>query len=452
MDPRVTSRFRIGYAAEGWNELRDALLGAKFPESDLLSAGLVKRSDRGGGTYDLFRNRLIIPIFDLQGRVVGFGGRVLDDSLPKYINSPETTIFHKSRIFYGLNLARRALSQDRYAVVVEGYTDVIMAHSRGVPHAIATLGTAMTEDHARQLRRMVDRVILLFDGDEAGHIAAGRGVEVLLSNDLDVTVLTLAEGRDPFEYFSRHSAEEFQAMLRTRGEDFFDFTVRFHGGRLDLSTPGGKARLARILLKLVHCHGDLIKKNLLIKKIAGTLGIDEDVLRKEYRNAYSRGTGAEGGPNRPDPPPRAGVTITSSEDDLIIGLIREPSLAERFQGELEGLEPCDEEAGLILGTIRELAASGRMNLRELTGVLQPRTEAMKRVILLASDPRKTDPERLVTSALEALKKRRLRKEYEALRSQSRTLLRDKAEADRILEELDRKLKRKTDAGASETQE
>jgi DNA primase len=297
-------------------------------------------------------------------------------------------------------------------------------------------------------------VILLFDGDEAGNIAAGRGVEVLLSNDLDVTVVTLAEGEDPFEYFSRHTAEDFQALVEQRGEDFFDFSVRFHGSRLDLSSAGGKARLARVLLKLVDCHQDLIKKSLLIKKIAGTLGIDEDVLRKEYGKAFAPKSRPGRAPEEPPPPVRRGVTITSSEDDLILGLLRRPSLVEKFREELGRFDSEDAEAVMILKAILDLDAADAMNIRELTAVLQPEPQAMKRVIALASDPRQTDPELLVTSALAALKKSKIRKEYEIIRNQSRAMLqqKDPAETDRILKELNRRLKLKSESDASEKHE
>jgi DNA primase len=439
--PDVASRFRIGFATAGWHDLKESLLHAGFSEAELLGAGLVKRSDKGG-TYDLFRNRLMLPIFDMQGRIVGFGGRVLDDSLPKYINSPDSPVFHKSRLFYGIHLARRVLSKERCGVVVEGYTDVIMAHGRGVGNTIATLGTALTDEHAGMLRRMVDRVILFFDGDEAGRIAAGRGVEILLGHDLDVTVVALREKTDPFDFFSRHTAEDFRELVAGEGKDFFDFTLDYYGRRYDLGTPGGKSRLARELLRLVDCHRDLIKKELLLKKTAETVGISEEVVRREYAGMKEGRTGKPR--NRPDLDAglQKSITITSSEDDLILGLVKEPALVGEYLPALESLETEDEDGAAILKAVVDLHKAGSMSVRELTTALGGRPPAMRRVIALAADPRKTDPRLLVSSALESLAERRRRKEFETIRQQRKELLRQagSAEADRLLEELNKKLK------------
>ncbi len=439
--PEVVSRFRIGCATAGWHDLKELLIGSGFSDEELLEAGLIKRSDRGG-TYDLFRNRLMLPIFDIQGRVVGFGARVLDDSLPKYINSPDTRIFQKSRLFYGLHLARRAVTTERSCVVVAGYTDVIMAHGRGVANTIATLGTALTEDHARLLKRMVERVILLFDGDEAGEIAAGRGIEILLRHDLDVTVVLLQEKMDPFDYFSLHGAEDFQALVAAEGRDFFDFTTEYHIKRYDLSTVGGKSKLARVLLKLVYCHQDLIKRDLLIKKIAETIGVSDEVLRKEFSNmAISQ-------PLRGQKPPPVDlaaanrITITTLEDDLILGLLRRPELAAVHLDALQSMETDDGEGAEIIETLVELQISGRMEVRELLTVLHGKPEACQRVIALASDPRKTDPERLVSLALDSMKDRRFRMDYEQMKEKSKALLKEagSAEADQFLKEIGRQLK------------
>lgn len=437
----IVSRFRLGYSLSGWSDLKKALSNTGFSEEELLEAGLLKRSEKGG-TYDLFRNRLMLPILDLQGRVLGFGGRVLDDSMPKYINSPESRLFHKSRLFYGLHFARRALSEERRVVVVEGYTDVLMAHCRGVHEVVATLGTALTDDHARMLKRMVDKVILFFDGDEAGRIAAGRGVEVILSHDLDVTVLTLEGGQDPFDFFLRSSDRDFRTLLKNRGEDFFDFTFRHYSRLYDTASTSGKAKLARSLLKVVACQPDLLKKDLLLKKIADTVGISEEVLRKEYLNiagGRSQGGFARGSK---DGNQARKSSIPTVEDDLILGLVREPMLAAEFRQDLRILEFEDEEARGIIEAILVLSEDERLEVRELTTALRNRPGAMQRVIALASDPRRVDSCALVASAIDSLKKKQVRQEYERIRERRRALLKSNEgkNADQLLLEIDKKLR------------
>lgn len=443
ISPVVTSRFRVGYATPGWHDLGSALAAAGFREEELLEAGVMKRSDRGG-TYDLFRNRLVLPIFDMQGRVVGFGARVLDDTdetQPKYINSPESRLFHKGRLFYGLNLARRSMNTERWCVVVEGYTDVIMAHDRGLTNTVATLGTAMTEEHAVLLSRLVDRVVLLFDGDEAGGAAAGRGVEVLLRQDLDVTVVTLEEGMDPFDFFRNHGAEDFRALLRREGRDFFDFTVDRCARCFDLDTAGGRAKLARRLLHLVGCHSDPIKRELLLKKAAETVGVEVEVMRREFARRASSSYKSRTGTPSPSPGDRGAVTITSAEDDLILGLLRHPELAHRHRDPLARLEMDDPDAARILDAVLELDGENRLSVRELISVLEDAPAARERVMRLAVDGRTTPPERLVASALDALQRRLLRRAFRRVKEQGlRRSGASSAEANQLLQEIDRRLK------------
>lgn len=194
--PEAQTRFRLGLAPNRFDALLIAGRRAGVSQRDLETAGLVRVSTQGQ-VYDTFRHRLMFPIVDAAGRVVGFGGRALGDEPAKYVNSPETPLFSKGRVLYGLAEARQAFSASKRAVVVEGYTDCIMAHQSGLRDAIATLGTAFTDEHAQLLRRYVDTVVLVFDGDEAGQAAAGRALEAALASRLDVRIAVLPAGQDP---------------------------------------------------------------------------------------------------------------------------------------------------------------------------------------------------------------------------------------------------------------
>ena len=209
-------RFQIGCVPEAWDALLRSPLLKKFTPQQLHLAGLVKaRGENGGGFYDTFRNRLMFPIRDEQGRVIAFGGRVMPGSNDpaKYLNSPETPLFSKSRCVFGLDLARQKIVETRTVAVVEGYTDVVMAHQFGASNVVSVLGTAMTEQHVSILRRFADRIVLLFDADNAGDLAVNRAVELFLTQPVEILIASMPEGIDPDEFLLAHGAEGFAAML-----------------------------------------------------------------------------------------------------------------------------------------------------------------------------------------------------------------------------------------------
>ena len=214
IDAESVKRFQIGYAPDSWDGLLK-VLGRKFAPPQLASGGLAKPRQQGDGFYDTFRNRLMFPIRDENGRIIAFGGRVMPGSEDpaKYLNSPETPLFSKSRCIFGIDLARQKMVETRTAVIVEGYTDVVVAHQFGVSNVVSVLGTAMTEQHVGVLRRFADRVILLFDADTAGDAAVDRAVGLFLTQPIEILIASMPQGVDPDEYLLEHGAEGFQAIL-----------------------------------------------------------------------------------------------------------------------------------------------------------------------------------------------------------------------------------------------
>jgi DNA primase len=208
-------RFRVGVAVDRWDALLSSAAMKKFTPAQMALAGLAKPRERGDGHYDTFRNRLMFPIRDDNGRVIAFGGRVMPGSQDpaKYLNSPETPIFEKSRILFGLDLARAKIVETRTAAVVEGYTDVVMAHQFGISNVVCAMGTALTEKHVTVLRRFADRIVLLFDGDRAGVNAANRAVELFLSQPVEIAIASLPDGLDPDEFLLKHGADAFNEIL-----------------------------------------------------------------------------------------------------------------------------------------------------------------------------------------------------------------------------------------------
>jgi DNA primase catalytic core len=206
------ARFGIGFAADGWDDLLSHATRAGVPRDVLLQAGLITTTENKR-TYDRFRNRLIFPICDALGRCVAFGGRTLGDDPAKYLNSPETPLFNKSRTLYGLDLARKAITSAREAIVVEGYTDVVLLSQAGVENVVATLGTALTDAHVKLLSSLSDRVALCFDSDEAGLRAADRAVEAAMRSRADVVVAVMQPGQDPADCVLRQGPDAFKSLL-----------------------------------------------------------------------------------------------------------------------------------------------------------------------------------------------------------------------------------------------
>ena len=212
--------FHIGLAVDAWDGLLKSPLLKAYPPQILAAAGLVKTRESGNGFYDTFRNRLMFPIRDENGRVIAFGGRVMpgSDDKAKYLNSPETPLFSKSRCVFGLDLARQKIVETRTVAVVEGYTDVVMAHQYGATNVVSVLGTAMTDGHVQILRRFADRIVLLFDADNAGDLAVNRAVELFLTQPVEIAIASMPDGVDPDEFLLAQGLPAFENVLRNAAD------------------------------------------------------------------------------------------------------------------------------------------------------------------------------------------------------------------------------------------
>jgi DNA primase len=275
--------FQVGFSPEGWETLSKHLTGKNFSAEDIRKTGLVRPGKQGRGDYDLFRNRLLFPIHDLQGRMVAFGGRVLDDSLPKYINSPETDIYHKGQVLYGLYQARDAIRHSDTALVVEGYFDVLALHRAGFTNAVATCGTALTPDHARLLKRYADKILLIFDEDAAGRQATFRAMDALLPSGLAVSVVAMPAGEDPDSLLKTKGEEGFRSCLdgaRPVLEVFIEDQLRIND-----ETVEGRARAAeQVLERIRRLPGDL-ERSLYLKQLAELVGLDTEVLQAQLKSS-----------------------------------------------------------------------------------------------------------------------------------------------------------------------
>ncbi len=283
-DDEAITRFGLGYAPAAWDRLLQAAQRGGVPARALDDAGLVLPKREGQGFYDRFRHRVIFPIADPQGRLVTFAGRTLDpEENAKYLNGPETAVFKKANVLYGMHKARESIRRSGEALLMEGYTDVLMCHLNGFERAVAGMGTAFTERQASLLRRLTDRVVLLYDGDSAGQVAAERALDVLLAQDLEVRVALLPAERDVDEILLEEGPEALDAILADARE-LFEFKLGLLAGRHDLSTPRGRSKAIEAILGSVAKVKSPIERDQLIRLVAERLGRGpetESVLRSE---------------------------------------------------------------------------------------------------------------------------------------------------------------------------
>ena len=277
------NKFQIGFAPNQWEALLQEATKEGFTTEVLEQAGLIIASKKKKGFYDRFRNRLMFPIWNAQGKVIAFGGRVLSsEDQPKYLNSPETNVFSKKRTLYAFHFARPEISPQKNLLVMEGYTDVLMAHQYGFSTATATLGTSLTPDHARFVKRYAEAVTLVFDGDSAGIKAAFRSLNHFISQGIMIRIAVLPEKQDPCDFLSSNGADAF-AMLVENAEDFFDFQIRQFQNKYDMSSTSTRRSAIREINQIVAQIPDPITKNLFTNKIADTFKIPKSILIQELR-------------------------------------------------------------------------------------------------------------------------------------------------------------------------
>lgn len=287
----VIRKFKIGYAPNRWDGLLQMAAREKFPVQGLLNAGLVLTRQNGQGHYDRFRGRLMFPILNPSNRVVAFGGRILtqDKQSPKYMNSPETAIYHKSNMLFGMPLAKSSIQQKDQVLLVEGYTDVMRLHQFGFENSVATSGTALTQEQARLLFRFTRNVILVYDGDSAGLAAALRGMDVLVEQGLSVQVVALSGGEDPDSYLKKFGADSFGEQL-AQAKNMVDFHMDYRRKSGQYKNARQKADMVNDLLESLSKIKDPVERNILIHEMAEKVGVTEAVVMEQLRKHKSLST------------------------------------------------------------------------------------------------------------------------------------------------------------------
>jgi DNA primase len=290
---KTLETFRIGYAPNQWDGLIKKAEQSGIKPEALLRAGLIVPRKDGRGHYDRFRGRLMFPIFNISGRVVGFGGRILAaaEGVPKYINTSETPIYQKSHILYGLFHSKNGIRRENRVLLVEGYTDMMRFYQCGFDYAVASSGTALTEGQAKLLTQYAPRVVLVFDGDSAGLRAAIRGIDVVLAAGLHVEIAALPKGTDPDAFLIKYGSDDMQKCLKD-AFSFVDFQLMQMRGRSSLSNPIEKAEAARSLILSVSKIRDPMVRQIAIKDIAEKLDVEESVLLQELNRMPVQASGS----------------------------------------------------------------------------------------------------------------------------------------------------------------
>ncbi|MCI7478554.1 MAG: DNA primase [Selenomonadales bacterium] len=285
---QIIEEFKLGFAPDAWNKLSTAFLKRDVPAKLLLDGGLGMMR-QGGGVYDRFRNRVMIPIMDERGRIVAFGGRVLGQGEPKYLNSPETAIFNKRKLLFGLDKAKKAIQQEGFALVVEGYMDAISVYAAGVHNVVASLGTAFTQEQCRHIMRYGAELYFCYDSDAAGQNATVRGLSIARSTGAKVKVVSIPDGKDPDEFIRKHGVEAFRELLK-KALPLVDFYIEYVKSKVDISRLEGKLQALNELMPLLSSiRGDNVERNVYVRKLSSLLDMDEsEILNTSSRGMYRR--------------------------------------------------------------------------------------------------------------------------------------------------------------------
>ncbi len=311
LSDETIEKFNIGFAPDGWDRLYKAFRERNIEEKVLIDLNLIRKND-DNRVYDFFRSRIIFPINDGKGRVVGFGGRVMDDSSPKYLNSPESPIFEKGKILFAFDKAYRTIREKKQAILVEGYMDVISAHNKGVTNVVATLGTAYTRDHGNLLLRQAEEIVLAYDMDGAGQQAACRAIELLQNTDFKVRVLAMHDGKDPDDYVRNHGGPAFQELVDQSIRPF-DYLLNRSLVQHDINDSDEKQAVLSDIFPYIASMENQVQRDDALRALAMPLWLDNSTIFRYFRNYMSKG-------NIELPKVAEILHLVSQEEDLLMAV------------------------------------------------------------------------------------------------------------------------------------
>ena len=405
--------FKIGYAADKWDGLLTHLRGEGISISLLEKAGLVIAKD-GGGYYDRFRNRIVFPIFDSRARPLGFGARVMDSTLPKYVNSPETPIYTKGKNLYGLHLSKEGIRESDYAVIVEGYLDCIVPYQEGLRNIVASQGTALTPEQARLLKRYTHNVVMVYDGDDAGELAALRSLEIFIEEGMSVKVVSLPQGNDPDSFVRQHGIEAFKEKIES-APSFFEYKLNVLKARYGTKEVEAKARVAQEMLSTINKFKNALVQSEYLKKLSEELRVEEDSLLQELKKIKEPKSFVDA----PLSNVSRAAAINPTEKLLVQLMLEESALIEQVRQALEPADFQDARTSRVVSILFDLLAQGKsVEPRKLVNYIG--IEESSQLICesaLAPDINEEEKEKVLFDCIQRLKSQRVKLKRQHLHEQ-----------------------------------
>lgn len=441
LEKTMLKKFRVGYADQSWNSFSDYLVKRGVKIDIALAAGLVQRG-KEKSFYDLFRKRLTFPIFDVRGRVLGFGARVLDDSLPKYINSPETAVYKKSQHLYGLNFAKSAIREKGFAVIAEGYLDVITSHQYGLTNVIASLGTALTVEQIRALRRYTHNVVMVYDADQAGEMATLRGLDLFLEEGMNVRVATLDTGHDPDSFIRKFGPRGFSGTVK-KSKSLFVYKLGILNERFDNRDPETMAEIVKEMLDTISKVRNAVIKAGYIKELSQELSIKEDAIWDELKKTKKKRVTqvsriqAQG--------PKKKINISPAEKILIKLMLEDTAVVNTVKNDLQPFDFKNPDIRHLVDTLFSMdVADNFIDARKLINYLEDKVEPHVISFIVNEDMEIKDKDRNIADCIRTIKKGRRDERLKDIQNRLVTAQKNgyEDEARSLLEEFNEIIKRR----------
>jgi len=352
--PQTIKEFHLGLANSGWNNLINFLRSKNVPLLLMEKAGLILPKD-AGGYYDRFRNRIIFPVLDVRSRIIGFGARVQDNSLPKYVNSPETPVYVKGKNLFGLNLSKDFIRDSDCAVIVEGYLDFMIPYQEGIKNVVASQGTALTLEQIKLLKRYTQNVVMIFDGDTAGQIATIRSLDILIDEGINVKIVPLSKGMDPDALVRKEGVDSLKAKIED-ASSFFDYKLNLLKGRYDINDAHGKSKIATQMLSTINKFDNAILRGEYIKRLSEEIKVPEHYILEEL-GKLKPALGLQ--ETKQVAAIKKQSEINPAEKLLIKFMLEEKDLIEKIMQELSPSDFQDSRTAKIVSVMQDLVLQGK---------------------------------------------------------------------------------------------
>ena len=438
--PDVSLELKLGFASDKWDGLINYLRAKTISLGLLEKAGLIINKE-AGGYYDRFRNRMIFPIFDIKGRILGFGGRVLDNSLPKYLNSPETPVYTKGKNLYGFNLAKESIRENDFVAIVEGYLDFLIPYQEGAKNIVASLGTALTIEQARLLKRYTHNVVMIYDADTAGELATLRSLDIFIEEEMNVKIVSLPKGLDPDLFVRNHGVAAFKDKM-ANAQNMLDYKLGVLKSRYNVKEIDSLAKVSNLMLETIAKFKNAILKSEYIKKLAEELNIKEEALLEEIKKVKT-----EKGFSSPLPASaRSAHSVNPTEKLLMSLMLEENSLINRIKDSLDPKDFQDERISRIVSIMFDLVGQGKEVAPQIlmNHLGDDISELVCESVFLPPSPSEAHKEKVVEDCIQRMKNEKMKLERQKLHEQIKLAqsLGDDERLSRLTEEFHTLIKKK----------